>query len=241
MKTPVESLVKADLKSILRDSTMVLAVFGPLAILALLFFLPAIEPLIANRFHFDLFPYRLLVVCFLSMIPSMLFGMIYGFIILDERDEDIIEFISITPLGQDGYLNYKLQMPAMLSAGFFLLLIYGTDLVEINPLHTILLSALVAIEAAIGTLFLVAFSENKVEGLAFSKLMGILYIAVPMVFLWNSPWHWITAPLPPFWIAKAMIHSQNGSSLVWLDIGVGFCVHFAALLILIKAFLSRTK
>jgi fluoroquinolone transport system permease protein len=241
MKTPIAVLAKADLKSILRDSTMVLAVFGPLAIFLLLFFLPGIESIISDRFGFDLTPYRLLVVSFLSLIPSMLFGMIYGFIILDERDEDIIEFISITPLQKEGYLRYKLQMPALLSSGFFFLLIYGTNLIELNPIHAVFLAALVALESAIGTLFLVAFSENKVEGLAFSKLMGILYVAVPVVFLWHSPWHWLTAPLPPFWIAKAMIHSQADSAWVWLDLLLGFCVHFLALLFLLRAFLKPTK
>jgi len=241
MKLPIASLAQGDLKSILRDSTMVLAVFGPLAILLLLFFLPDIETLIQSRFAFDLREYRLFVVCFMSLVPSMLFGMIYGFIILDERDEDIIEFISVTPLQKNGYLSYKLQMPMLMSAGFFFLLLYTTNLIELNPLHAVFLATIVALEAAIGTLFLVSFADNKVEGLAFSKLLGVFYIAVPVVFLWDSPWHWIGTLLPSFWIAKAFIHSQASSPWVWSDLGMGLVVHFLVLVYLLRVFLHRTR
>lgn len=239
MQAPISTLARGDLRSILRDSTMVLAVFGPIAIFALLLALPSIEGVIQSHYKFDLSMYRLFIVCFLSLIPTMLFGMIYGFIILDERDEDIIQFIAITPIQKQGYLSYKIQMPMLLSVGFWFLIYLGTDLVQLNPVHAIGLAILVALEAAISALFLVSFSENKVEGLAFSKLLGILYIAIPVVFLWDSPWHWITAPLPPFWIAKAFIHSQDLSAWFWFDLSMGLATHLSVLFLLIKAFLNR--
>lgn len=239
MKTPISVLAQGDLKLILRDSTMVMAVFGPVAIFILLYFLPSLEGLILNRFEFSLEPYRLFIVSFLSLIPGMLFGMIYGFIILDERDENIIESICVTPLRREGYLRYKLQMPMLLSAGTFLLFIQATSLVEVNPIHTILISSMVALEAAISTLFLVAFSENKVEGLAFSKVVGIMYMAIPVVYLWESPWHWASAFLPPFWIAKAFVHSMAESPWIWSDIILGLMVHFVVLRFFLRVFIKR--
>ncbi|NQT64146.1 MAG: hypothetical protein HQ556_14400 [Candidatus Marinimicrobia bacterium] len=239
MKTPVTVLALGDLKLIVRDSTLVMAVFGPLAITILLFFLPVIESLIQTKFSFDPSPYRLFIVSFLSLIPGMLFAMIYGFIILDERDEDVIDFISITPLRKEGYLTYKLIMPMLLSAGFFLFIIYATALVQLNPIHAMGIAIMVAIEAAIGTLFLVAFSENKVEDLAFSKLLGIMYLAIPLVFFWNSSWHWLSAFLPPFWIAKAFVHSQTSSIWIWGDFFLGTAVHLFVLQYFLRVFLRR--
>jgi len=239
MKTPVTVLAQGDLKLILRDSTLVMALFGPLAITTLLFFLPEIETLILNKLSFDLTPYRLFVVSFLSLVPGMLFAMIYGFIILDESNEDIIDFISITPLRKEGYLTYKLIMPMLLSAGFFLLIIYATSLIHLNLVHAIGIAIMVAIEAAIGTLFLVAFSENKVEGLAFSKALGIMYLAIPLVFFWSSSWHWLSAFLPPFWIAKAFVHSQSASIWIWGDFFFGTAIHLIVLLFFLRAFLRK--
>jgi fluoroquinolone transport system permease protein len=239
MKTPIAVLARGDLKLVVRDSTLVLALFGPLAITLLLWCLPEIEILIRDRLSFDTAPYRLFIVSFLSLIPGMLFAMIYGFIILDERDEDVIDFISITPLRKEGYLTYKLIMPMLLSAGFFLMIIYATALIQLNPIHAIGIASMVALEAAIGTLFLVTFSENKVEGLAFSKVMGIMYLAIPLVFFWNSGWHWLSAFLPPFWIAKAFIHSQMGSIWIWGDLFFGTAVHLAVLLYFLRTFLRR--
>mgnify|MGYP006865019769 CR=1 FL=1 len=230
-----------DAKSILRDSTMVLAVFGPIAIFFLLFMLPLIEQMIWNRFNFDLIPYRLFGVSFLSLIPGMLFGMIYGFIMLDERDEDIISFISVTPLQKQGYLSYKLQIPMLLSSGFFLLFVYGTQLIDLTAIHAPFIAVMVAMEAAIGALFLVAYADNKVEGLAYSKMFGIIFLAVPAVFFWQSPWHWMIAWLPPFWIAKAFVHSTSGSWLVWTDLLIGVSIHFACFLFFLRAFLNKQK
>ena len=240
MKIPIAHLVQGDLKNIFRDATLVMAIFGPLAIFGVLLCLPMLEGIVLDRLQFDLAVYRPFIVSFLSLIPTMLFGMIFGFIILDERDEDIITFISVTPLQKRGYLSYKLQMPMLLGSGFFFLFIFGTSLIELKPLHVVFIAVLAAMEAAIGTLFLVTFSENKVEGLAFSKLMGIMYLAMPMVFLWDSPWHWLSAWLPPFWVAKAFIHSQSGSDWIWVDLLLGLGVHFGVLLLFLKTFLKRT-
>ncbi len=239
MKTPISVLARGDLKLIIRDSTLVMMLFGPLAITVVLFFLPTLEVLIQTKFGFDISPYRLFAVSFLNMVPGMLFAMIYGFIILDERDEEVIEFISITPLRKQGYLTYKLIMPMLLSAVFFLLIFYATALVPLNLLHGLGIAVMVALEAAIGTLFLVVFSENKVEGLAFSKLLGIMYLAFPIVFFWNSGWNWLSAFLPPFWIAKAFVHSQAGSIWIWGDFFFGTAIHLIVLLFFLRAFLRK--
>jgi len=239
MKTPVSVLARGDLKLIVRDSTLVMALFGPIAITCLIFFLPSIEALVLSKISFDLTPYRSFIVVFLSLIPGMLFAMIYGFIILDERDEDVIDFISITPLRKRGYLTYKLIMPMLLSAGFFLFIIFASSLIQFNPVHAMGVSIMVAIEAAIGTLFLVAFSENKVEGLAFSKVLGIMYLAIPLVFFWTSGWHWLSAFLPPFWIAKAFVHSQMSSAWIWSDLFFGMVVHIGVLIFFLRVFLRK--
>lgn len=241
MRIPITALSRGDLKNVFRDSTLVMALFGPVAIFSLLLGLPLLESLIYERYQFDLAAYRLVIVTFLSLVPSMLFGMIFGFIILDERDEDIIDFISVTPLQKEGYLTYKLQMPMLLSIGFFLFFWFGTSLVQLNPLHASLIGVMVALEAAIGTLFLVTFSENKVEGLAFSKLLGILYLGVPVVILWESSWHWFTAWLPSFWVAKAILHSQTGVAWVWADLTVGLILHCVVLIFFLKSFLNSSK
>lgn len=239
MKTPISALARGDLKLILRDSTLVLALFGPLALIVLLFLLPAIEVLILSRLNFDLSVYRLFITCFLSLVPGMLFAMIYGFIILDERDEDVIDFISVTPLRKGGYLAYKLMMPMLLSAGFFLFIIYATRLVEMNVIHGTIIALMVAIQAGIGTLFLVTFSENKVEGLAFAKLLGIMYLPVPLVLLWESPWHWLSAFLPPFWVAKAFGLEQAGSGMIWIVLAGGFVLHLVVFQHFVRSFLRR--
>ena len=77
MKNRMTTLALGDFKLILRDSTMILAVFGPFSIFLILLLFPLIEQFIWNRFAFNLEEYRLFVVSFLSLIPAMLFGLMY--------------------------------------------------------------------------------------------------------------------------------------------------------------------
>ena len=129
----------------------------------------------------------------------------------------------------------------LLSLGTFILAALEISPIKLNPYHGALISIMVALEAAIITLLLVVYSENKVEGLAFSKVAGIMYLAVPIVFLWDSPWHWLSAFLPPFWIAKAILHSQSGSLQIWVDLIIGFIIHFVVLRYFLQVFLKRQQ
>lgn len=45
----------------------------------------------------------------------MLLGILAEFIILDERDDHLLEYYAITPLQKSGYLGYRLLMPVIIS------------------------------------------------------------------------------------------------------------------------------
>ena len=230
------ALVRADLRNVLRDSTMVMVLFGPVALFALLGFLPLIEALLLSELQFDLFPYRPPLVTFLGLIPGLLFAMIYGFIVLDERDEQIVEVMSVTPLRKEGYLRYKLLIPMLLSFLGPPIIQFSFSLLSLSMTALLPISFMAGLEAGLGVLFLVSFSSNKVEGMAFGKLLGIFYLVIPAVFLWDSPLHWIGCISPPFWIAKASQAALAQDPLVWLHVTLGLAMHLVLLKWMLRKF-----
>jgi len=109
-----------DMKNIGRDSTLLLMLFGPIALFGILRFgVPFATAELSKALSFDLTVYYPLILSFMGLIPSMLFGMLIGFLILDERDEEIIAFIAVTPLGKSGYLQYKIFISAVTAFIFY--------------------------------------------------------------------------------------------------------------------------
>ncbi len=58
------------------------------------------------------------------------------------------------------------------------------------------------------SLLLVSFSHNRVEGMAVSKLSGIIMLGLPVPFFLSSGAQYLFSPLPSFWIAKVCLENS---------------------------------
>ena len=105
----VLALAASDLKSITRDANYWMMILGPALMVAVLRRLvPWVTLLLRQHLDFDLAPHYPFMAAFFILVPPLLFGMISGFIILDEQDEHIISFLTVTPLTKIGYFAYRL-------------------------------------------------------------------------------------------------------------------------------------
>jgi fluoroquinolone transport system permease protein len=177
----------------------------------------------------------------MSLIPSMLFGMLVGFIILDERDEDIISYISVTPVGRKGYFLYKIFISSFASFIFFYITVYATNLAGLPFIYSVPLALMVALEAPFASFFLAVYSENKVEGLAMGKILGIMYVAPFAAYFVKSDLQYIAGVLPPFWIAKAFFSIPDNSYAYISYVLIGIIVHAVFLAFIVKKFLGQQK
>ncbi|MBN2010949.1 hypothetical protein JW960_16490 [candidate division KSB1 bacterium] len=232
----------ADAKNISRDSTLLLILFGPFAVFGLLkFLIPFATSMLLDKLSFEFIPYYPLIVSFMILIPSMMFGLLTGFVILDERDEEIISYIAITPLRRTGYLAYKILSSFVVSFLFCFVVIYLTGLSTIPWKYAPGIAAMVALEAPITTFFLAAFAENKVEGLALSKVVGIMFFAPFIAYFVKSGWSYVAGIFPPFWITKAFFAAQAGASSYWLFLFAGVIVHVIFIFLLVKKFVDNER
>jgi len=112
-----------DYKMLKGDPMLILSLMVPFILWALMHYLfPFLDTLVMNQWSVDILPYYRQAGTFFLMLIPMMMGMVYGFILLDERDGGIITAISVTPTGKSGYLKLRMGIPIFLSFIFIILL-----------------------------------------------------------------------------------------------------------------------
>lgn len=194
------SLLAADARNIVRDPLLLMCAALPVVIAGLL---RAAWPLAQRWSPIEIDSTAPLLGTFAALATPMLFGWIAGFLILDERDQHILEYVSVTPLGRRGLLRARLGVPVLASV----LVAPMAGLIAPNTWSTpglIAVSVIASIECPVLAIALASTARNKVEGLAIAKLASLPFVAVPAAF-YLGDWAWLFAWLPPFWVAKLAI------------------------------------
>lgn len=231
------ALFFGDMKNISRDSMLLISIFAPFILaFAMRPGLSFAREILIRELSFDLSHYYKLIMSVLILITPMMMGMLSGFLILDERDENILTFYSVTPLSKSGYLFYRVAMPTVISflLSFFVFYFIGIVECRIELLIPVLL--LCALESPMMALFLGAFASNKVEGLVLTKAFGILFIAPIAGYFIKSNWQYAAAIAPTYWVSKALLTGAETSGSYWIFIVVGTAVHLLIIGLLVKRF-----
>jgi len=232
--------LRYDFKLLKGDPMLYMIMTVPFILWALMQFLvPWIIDLSMQNWKLDLSPYYQQAGTFFVLLIPMMIGMVYGFILLDERDGGIITAISVTPTGKLGYLSMRLGVPTALSLAAILIFLLVLDLSHnLDFLQLIVISAIVSSQSLILLLLLGAFADNKVMGMAISKGFGILLMGPLLDYIIPVPYNWTGAYSPLFWSNRALLSESNDT--FWLY--AGFTIVFQSLLLwfLFRKFRARS-
>ena len=228
-----------DLLQIRKDPMLLLSISVPFILWVMMQFgFPAAQRLMKDLAGIDIQPfYKQAGLILLTVIP-MMFGMVYGFMLLDERDGGIITAISVTPIGRSGYLRMRMGLPMTFS--FIASVIYCQLLGlenDITFFQLLLLVAILTLNAPILLLFLGAFAGNKIEGMAISKGFGVLMSAILIDLIVPMPWNWFGAFSPLFWFERAFLADTVSS--FWMYASISLCMHIALMIILFRSFMRK--
>lgn len=176
------------------------------------------------------------VACTLLLLSPIALGVIVGFLLLDERDENTLTALRVTPLPTGVYVLYRVAMPTVLSAvGILVAIAISGVLPRLPPTGWLLVACLAIVAALEGPmmgLFLASFAENKVQGLALMKVLGMAW-AIPVgLHAVSGPWFMLSGLLPPFWPMKGLWLLLQGAPGAWLHALVGLVIHGAVLQLL---------
>ena len=109
----LQALGPIDAKNIRRDEMLRWIVFAPIALaLALRWLAPIILVRIEEILNVEFMQYYQTFASFMILLLTpYLAGMVIGFLLLDQRDDDTLTALQVTPLSLNGYLVYRLTVP----------------------------------------------------------------------------------------------------------------------------------
>ena len=223
-----------DLRNVLRDSMLLTFLLAPLFGVAVLrLAVPVATAYLDRRYSFDLTAYYPLLLSLLLLGLPMGLGALVGFMVLDERDDDTLTALRVTPASMAGYAGYRISAAVLMSFVYALGCVSLTGLAPAALMLNFVPAALLAgLFSPLVALVLITLTNNKVEGLAISKAFGV-FILGPLVAYFVSPnWQLLFGILPTFWPAKALwTASEVGSSWPYFLVGLTYNAALVVLLL----------
>jgi fluoroquinolone transport system permease protein len=236
----IRSLGPIDLKSVRRDSMLRWMVFVPvLAALALRFGAPALTEFVLMQYGVDLSLYYPLMMSFIAVAMPMIYGALIGFLVLDQRDDNTITALQVTPLTLVGYLGYRVALPTLLGVLVTLFMVPVSGLIRMDFLHLLLVALAGAPFAALTALFLAAFAENKVQGFALMKGGGVIFLPVVLAYFVESSWQMVFGLIPLYWPIKLFWVLEAGQPSAWVYFSAALVYQSVLIRMLLNRFIQK--
>jgi fluoroquinolone transport system permease protein len=230
---PYFKLFRYEMKTLLKDPMNLFMFIYPFFMLLMV---GAVVPAIIERSGIDTQSpdyslSMLLIFIIVLAIGGFISGTLLGFSLLENKDEQTIKAIAVTPISVKGYVVFKSIYTYLIGVFGNLVMVLGLKLFFSEPFsftyqgiafglegvstYAIVLFSLVSslFTPTIGSL-IAAIAKNKIEGFAFMKSGGIV-VMLPALILLNGFQDWkqyLLGIVPNFWPVKAFINEAFGTS-----------------------------
>jgi fluoroquinolone transport system permease protein len=227
-------LLQLDLQQVFRDKTLFSFLIVPaILIVAVRYGVPelgALFPIIKDYYSY--------IVMFSSVQTAVMFGFVISFIMLDEKDENVIQVIRILPIRTSQFIFYRLAFSTVFSTFGAYAMIALCGIVKIEIFNAILLSIQYGLTAPLIVLIVATFAKNKIEGMAFFKVLD-LFLILPVLYFFIGSWlKHIFALIPAYWTFRLFEKSiQNSDTLLFFGMGIG--VYSILIYLLFKQYKKR--
>ncbi len=213
--------LKYDIKLIFRDPIMVVFAILPLFLMFLFRFgLPALFQFIASKTNFTPGLYDNYIFAGSLIMTPYMTGTLAGFMMLDEKDGNVLDLILVTPRGFGGYLGSRLMVPAILSVFYtlFAFLLFHTYGYAFSLMPGIVVMMILL--SSITALILFSAAKNKAQGLTYAKGLGLLMLPVFFDLINNSLLKKLGYLSPYYWIYDYLVFRSMKSLLLGVLINV---------------------
>jgi len=235
-----KKFIKSEIGKIKNDSMMLFMLFAPL-----LFGLIGryLIPGLAEVNDFDILLIADYVLVGLAIMMPLLYGALIGFSILDDRDDNILMPIKVSPLSIHQYLSFRLVMSFILSFAAVIFILWFADIVVFRVKDLILISLLASLSAPVIGLFINVIAKNKIEGFAIMKGVQIILL-IPLISLYFTNFKELFfAVVPGFWPTKIISIVVKGEAFSYLSYNVYYIIGFVYIILLhiivYRLFLSK--
>ena len=209
----VPAILKTDGRRLLRDRFLVSAAFYVMGTaLVMRWLIPWMQGEILAKAAFDITPYIPMGVSYIILInTSVLTGIVGGFLLLESREERVIDAIRISPTPLSVHLlTYAVVLTIVgIAVATAESLLLG---VGIPPWPAMLVSAaLCAPSGMISALIISSVASNKVEAFAVIKLTTFMGFIAPGAFFLPEPYLYLAGVVPQYWACKIWWVAASGS------------------------------
>lgn len=181
---------------------------------------PIFNQMSIQYFKIDFHQYYSLIDTFYGILISDMLCIVSALIILEERDDHIINGLFVTPLGKIGYLISRLGIPTLMSFIFTCILLPIFHISSLPFDMMILICILGCMQGLIVSLLVVSLSSHKLEGMAVAKMASLESFVVLIPYFMHNTYSYVFAWVPTFWIGKGLVNEQVFFMLMGLFISV---------------------
>lgn len=227
-------MIESDLKQIFRDKTQVVFLFVPLI---LLLFMRYFVPFLTDRFPL-LADYETTVMMFGGIQTAILFGFITSFMILEEKDKNVLQAIRVLPVSSFYFIGYRLAFGTAFSAFGTFLMINLSGIAYPGFGNSLLLSFQYGLIAPFITLIISTYANNKIEGMAFFKGVNLIILIPMLFFFFEGTFRYVAVIIPVFW-TYALYAESMASGYIWPYFFTGLIFYLVVLAFLFFEFQKR--
>lgn len=226
-------LSKQDFLSTFRDPIFRLLLIMPVAAFAVLRW---VWPVVAANFPIAE-PYGPLILMFSCMQAATMLGFIYGFLFLEEKEENVFQVFRIIPYSTLTLITARLALGLIVSTMINFLLLHWGGITALPLWQEISISILFSLMAPWMALLVGAFSANKIQGLAQMKIINLILNLPALIYLLPYKALHATAIIPTYWAFRSLEAGIEGKNFV-LFLTIGFA-YFVGTIILLSIFFQR--
>jgi len=233
-------IIANDLRNILRDRLYIyIFLIYPAAIVAVSRFL---VPWVADNLFSQITSLYYLLFMMLANIVAVIFGFITAFLIMDERDENLLTALRVMPISRSKYLLYRMTLMTVLAFAWVSVLPALTGLIDIPFLLYLPVAVMFAMIVPIMALLVNVFASNKVQGFAMMKMLGGVFLLPLLAFFLHGSlefMRYVFGVLPNFWTYMALKGALDTGAHDFLHLGIGLAVQIALIVVLFRVFNRR--
>ena len=171
-------------------------------------------------------------------VGGVMVGTVFGFLLLDERDDNTIKAMLVTPVPMSQYALYRVGLPTVISAFIIILVALGINQALLPLWQLVLIALCGSLAAPIVALFYATFAANKVEGFAYAKFVSMSGFLIVGGWFVPEPFQFLFGLFPPFWTSKAYWLALEGNGLWIFALVAGIIFQIGAIYWLVQRFIK---
>ncbi|ANA97170.1 Fluoroquinolones export permease protein Rv2686c/MT2760 [Mycolicibacterium phlei] len=201
------AFARNDLRGTYRDPLLVMLVIAPVlwtSGVALL--TPLFTRMLNDKYGFDLVPYYPLVLTGFLLLTSIIVpGGLAAFLVLDEIDAGTLTALRVTPVPLATFFGYRAATVAAITTIYVVATMSLSGILAPGLTFSLIpIGMLAGMSAVVTLLLIITVANNKIQGLAMLRALGMLIAGLPCLpWFISSGWNLAFGILPPYWAAKA--------------------------------------